>query len=202
MEYLSKSAYAASRNWSKPWVSKLGKQGRLVLTPAGLVDVAATNALIDKTSDPSKASVSVRHEQERASKGQPSADPIGPTAFLQAAPGDLSEPGGLRPDFHKARARREHFNAMTVEADFYKNQGTLVEMAAVDEAAYTTGRLLRDLLLAVPTQIAPELAAMTDAWGIEKHLMASIRRALEDAERISAADLRHSLSIKKDNHAQ
>ena len=46
------------------------------------------------------------------------------------------------------------------------------------------------------------LAAMTDAWGIEKHLMASIRRALEDAERMSTADLRHSLSIKKDNHAQ
>jgi hypothetical protein len=43
---------------------------------------------------------------------------------------------------------------------------------------------------------------MTDAWGIEKHLMASIRRALEDAERMSTADLRHSLSIKKDNHAQ
>ena len=41
---------------------------------------------------------------------------------------------------------------------------------------------------------------MSDAWGVEKHLLASIRRALEDAERISNADLRHSLSIKKDNN--
>ena len=200
MEYLSKSAYAASRNWSKPWVSKLAKQGRLVLNAAGLVDVAATNALIDKTSDPSKAGVTVRHEQERVSKGHPSAEPLGPSAFLQAAPLSFSEPLDLKPDFQKARARREHFNAMTVEADFYKNQGTLVEMSDVDEAAYATGRLLRDLLLAVPTQIAPELAAMSDAWGVEKHLLASIRRALEDAERISSADLRHSLSIKKDNN--
>lgn len=200
MEYLSKSAYAASRNWSKPWVSKLAKQGRLVLNAAGLVDVAATNALIDKTSDPSKAGVTVRHEQERVSKGHPSVEPLCPSAFLQAAPLSLSEPLDLKPDFQKARARREHFNAMTVEADFYKNQGTLVEMSDVDEAAYATGRLLRDLLLAVPTQIAPELAAMSDAWGVEKHLLASIRRALEDAERISSADLRHSLSIKKDNN--
>ena len=200
MEYLSKSAYAASRNWSKPWVSKLAKQGRLVLNAAGLVDVVATNALIDKTSDPSKTGVTVRHEQERVSKGHPSAEPLGPSAFLQAAPLSLSEPSDLKPDFQKARARREHFNAMTVEADFYKNQGTLVEMSDVDEAAYATGRLLRDLLLAVPTQIAPELAAMSDAWAVEKHLLASIRRALEDAERISSADLRHSLSTKKDSN--
>ena len=200
MEYLSKSAYAASRNWSKAWVSKLAKQGRLILNAAGQVDVAATNALIDKTSDPSKAGVTVRHEQDRVSKGQPTVDPLGPSTFLQTAPLSHCESPELKPDFQKARARREHFNAMTVEADFYKNQGTLVEMSDVDEAAYATGRLLRDLLLAVPTQIAPELAAMSDAWGVEKHLLASIRRALEDAERISSADLRHSLSIKKDNN--
>ena len=89
---------------------------------------------------------------------------------------------------------------MTVEADFYKNQGTLVELSAVDTAAYNAGRLIRDLLLGVPTQIAPELAAMTDPWHIEKHLLAAIRRALEDAERMSSTDLQHALSMKVDQH--
>jgi phage terminase Nu1 subunit (DNA packaging protein) len=190
MEFLTKSAYATARNWSKPYVSKLAKQGRLVLSETGLVDVVATDQLIAKTSDPSKAG---------ATGWQPDTfpEPVLPQAALS---GQVPPPLPM-PDFHKARARREHFTSLTVEADFYKNQGTLVEMAAVDAAAYSTGRLLRDLLLGVPTQIAPELAAMTDPWHVEKHLLTAIRRALEDAERMSAADLQHALVKPEHSHA-
>lgn len=35
---------------------------------------------------------------------------------------------------------------------------------------------------------------MTDPWQIEKHLTAAIRRSLEDAERLSSADLEHALT--------
>ena len=46
----------------------------------------------------------------------------------------------------------------------------------------------------MPPQLAPELAVMTDPWKIEKHLTAAIRRSLEDAERLSSADLEHALA--------
>ncbi|WP_397452516.1 terminase small subunit [Pseudomonas sp. NA-150] len=196
MEFLSKSAFAAARNWSKPYVSKLAKQGRLVLNEAGLVDVVASDLLIAQTSDPSKMTDAVRQTippEPRPLSGRVDSPSHG-AARLQAAPSGLPPIPLQAPDFQKARARREHFTAMTVEADFYKNQGTLVELSAVDTAAYNAGRLIRDLLLGVPTQIAPELAAMTDPWRVEKHLLAAIRRALEDAERISTADLKHALS--------
>lgn len=195
MEFLTKSAYAAARNWSKPYVSKLAKQGRLVLNSAGLIDVAATDELIAKTSDPSKGGVAGQHLLA------PQENLLRESAFTPAALGDQIPPQSQLPDFQKARARREHFTSLTVEADFYKNQGTLVEMAAVDAAAYSTGRLLRDLLLGVPTQIAPELAAMSDPWHVEKHLLTAIRRALEDAERMSAADLQHALTKPEHSHA-
>lgn len=202
MEFLSKTAYAAARNWSKPYVSKLAKQKRLVLNEAGQVDVRASDLLISQTGDPSKTHRSDCHDHFQndrfpagSSESQSTELPL-----LQAAPPSLSPTTSQAPDFHKARARREHFTAMTVEADFYKNQGTLVELSAVDTAAYNAGRLIRDLLLGVPTQIAPELAAMTDPWHIEKHLLAAIRRALEDAERMSSTDLQHALSMKVDQH--
>nr|BFE89982.1 hypothetical protein GCM10020185_05180 [Pseudomonas brassicacearum subsp. brassicacearum] len=60
--------------------------------------------------------------------------------------------------------------------------------------AYNAGRLLRDQLFGMPPQLAPELAVMTDPWEIEKHLTAALRRTLEDAERLSSADLEHALN--------
>ncbi len=44
MQAMSKSEFAAYKGWSKPYVSKLAKQGRLVLTADGKVDVVATEA--------------------------------------------------------------------------------------------------------------------------------------------------------------
>jgi hypothetical protein len=35
---------------------------------------------------------------------------------------------------------------------------------------------------------------MTDPWLIEKHLTATFRRTLEEAERLSSADLEHALT--------
>lgn len=69
-----------------------------------------------------------------------------------------------------------------------------MERVAVETGAYNAGRLLRDQLLGMPPQLAPELAVMTDPWQIEKHLTAAIRRSLEDAERLSSADLEHALT--------
>lgn len=184
MQALRKSEFAAYKGWSKAYVSKLAKQDRLVLTADGKVDVAATEALLQQTADPSKTGVAARHEQDRIERNVRS----------QVAPDAPSENVVGLPDFQKARAHREYYLGQLAEAEFRKVQGSLVEKAAVEQAAFNAARLLRDLLLGLPRQVAPELVTLTDSWEIERRLTAALRRVLEDAERLAMADLEHDIS--------
>jgi hypothetical protein len=77
--------------------------------------------------------------------------------------------------------------------EFHKAQGSMVEIVAVQSGAYNAGRMLRDTLLGMPPQLAPELAAMTDPWEIERRLTAALRTRLEEASRMSAEDFGHTL---------
>ncbi|MCY1286743.1 hypothetical protein D9M70_357190 [compost metagenome] len=182
MTYMTKSEYADSRGWSRPYVSKLAKQERLVLNEQGLVDVEATDALLASTADPSKAGVAARHQQERAEKGVHALVTPGAPATLPAVG------GGQLPDFQKARARREHYLALLAEDEFLKGRDLLVTREAVDSAAFSIARTLRDLVLGLPAQVAGELVNITDAWEMERKLTTMFRRVLEDAEKLVTLD--------------
>lgn len=180
MTLMAKAEYADRRGWSRAYVSKLVKQGRLVLTSEGKVDAEASDALLAASSDPSKAGVAERHHQDRVEKGvyahiAPSAEP----SPALAQPG----PAGNTPDYQKARARREYALALLAEDEHRKSRGELVERELVDSAAFTAARTLRDLMLGIPPKIAGELVTLTDPWEIERRLVQAIRRALEDADR-------------------
>lgn len=193
--YLSKSAFAARIGRAPSYITWLKKNNRLVLTADGKqVDVTASEALIRDTADPSKTAVADRHHQDRLQRDVYSqlSSQAEPTSM--AAPPLTITPAGQLPDFQKARALREHNLAQLAEIELHKAKGSLVAMAAVQTGAYNAGRMLRDQLLGMPPQLAPELASMTDPWEIEKHLTAAIRRSLEDAERMSSADLEHALT--------
>ena len=183
MTVISKTEFAARRGWAKSYVSKLASQDRLVLTHDGKVDLEATEALLADSADPSKAAVADRHNRLRLKRDAQNAaeEPAVPQV-------------GLAADFQKSRALREHYLALQEQANFHKQQGSLVEREAVETGAYNAGRLLRDQLLGMSPQLAPELAAMSDPWQIERHLTAAIRRSLEDAERMSSSDLEHALN--------
>lgn len=187
MTVISKSEFAARRGWAKSYVSKLGKQDRLVLTDEGKVDLEATELLLASSADPSKAAVTARHDQVRIERNVHSQLSI-------AAEQPAVQPTGKAPDFQKARAHREHFLAQLAEAEFYKVQGNLVDRDAVSKAAFTAGRMLRDLIFGLSPQLAPELAAMTDPWQIEKHLTGTFRRVFTDASRMNAADLEQAMT--------
>ncbi|MGW8465794.1 terminase small subunit [Pseudomonas sp. CLCA07] len=196
MTALSKAEFATRQGWSKPYVSKLAKTGRLVLMADGMVDVEATDRLLFSTSDPSKANMAARHERERIQR-RPEGQPPAPSIEYGSSPPVSHQeplPGEGIPDFQESRAFREFYESRLSESEFHKTRGAHVELEAVKAAAYTTGRMLRDLLLGMPPQLAPELAAMSDHWQIEKHLTAALRRVLEDAERMSSADLVHTLT--------
>ncbi|OYQ00844.1 hypothetical protein [Pseudomonas mandelii] len=193
--YLSKSAFAARIGRAPSYITWLKNNNRLVLTADGKqVDVTASEALIRDTADPSKTAVADRHHQDRLQRDVYSqlSSQVEPTST--AAPPLVITPAGQLPDFQKARALREHNLAQLAEIELHKAKGSLVALPAVQTGAYNAGRMLRDQLLGMPPQLAPELASMTDPWEIEKHLTAAIRRSLEDAERMSSADLEHALT--------
>lgn len=186
MTFMSRTEYAASRGWSRQYVGKLAKQGRLVTSPDGKsVDVGATDALLASSSDPSKVGVAERHHQDRLDKNvyahiDPAALHVSPS--LPSTP-PLMSPPEVWPDYQKARARRENAMALLTEDEHRKRRGELVEQALVDSAAFTAARTLRDLMLGIPPKIAGELVTLTDPWEIERRLVQAIRRALEDADR-------------------
>ena len=194
--YLSKSAFAARLGRSPSYITWLKDNNRLVLSPNGKqVDVHATEALIRDTADPSKVAVAERHQQDRIQRDvysqlSPLTEPTSTAAPPQLMPSD-----GKHPDYQKSRALREHNMAKLAEIELGKAQGSLVSREAVETGAYDAGRLLRDQLFGPLPQLSYDLAAMTDPWQIEKHLTATIRRTLEEAERLSSADLDHVLTV-------
>lgn len=193
--YLSKSAFAARIGRAPSYITWLKNNNRLVLSPDGkMVDVQASEALIRDTADPSKAAVAERHQQDRIQRDVYSqlSTSVEPTST--AAPPQVITGDGKLPDFQKARALREHNMAKLAEIELGKAQGSLVSKEAVETGAYNAGRLLRDQLFGPLPQLSHDLAVMTDPWLIEKHLTATFRRTLEEAERLSSADLEHAMT--------
>ncbi|MFF7108127.1 terminase small subunit [Pseudomonas sichuanensis] len=191
MTHLTKSEFAARHGWSKSYVSKLAKQERLVMTADGKVDVEATELLLAESADPSKAAVAARHEENRVERDVRShLQPGGETPAVQ--PPELAV-GGAH-NFQKAKAHREFFLAQLAEAEFHKVQGNLVERKAVEDAAYSAGRMLRDQFFGLAPQLAAEVVGMSDPWDIEKHLTGAFRRVFTEVGKMSATDLDRAIT--------
>lgn len=189
MTHLTKSEFAARHGWSKSYVSKLAKQDRLVLTADGKVYVEATELLLAESADPSKAAVAARHEEHRVERDVRSQLQPGPFATLQP-----DSPSVGAHNFQKAKAHREYYLAQLAEAEFNKVQGNLVERQAVEDAAYSAGRMLRDQFLGLAPQLAAELVAMSDPWDIERHLIDAFRRVFTEVGKMNSADLSQAIT--------
>lgn len=193
MTVMSKAEFADSRGWSRPYVSKLVSQGRLVLTDDGKkIDVEASLALLGETADPSKAGVAERHQRDRVEKGVHAL--VSPLAPPSAGPG-----AGGGDSYQKARAHRETYLALLAEDEFLKGRGELVERKAVDTAAFNTARTVRDLILGLPPKIAGELIAITDTWEMERKLTELFRGVLEDAASLVQLDAEIEQGAKEPN---
>lgn len=182
-QFVKKAEYARMHGWDRSYVTKLERQGRIVLNQDGLVDWAASDALIGKTSDPSKLGVQERWAAARAEKGADEPAPSGPAqaAATSAAPA-ASATGGASA-FHDARANREHYNGQMARLEYEWVTGMLVNRARVEDAAHTIGRSVRDRVLGLAPRIAPELAAISDPWELEQRLTAALRQVLDDVSK-------------------
>lgn len=182
VQYLSRSEFASAQGWSPSYVTKLGKQGRLVLDGAGkMVDVPATLEGLKRTEDPGKESVRQRHADTRGDK------------HMRPDSGEDSPPAAADPRYWDNKARREGALAELAELELAKQRGNLIERARVESAAFAIGRMLRDAVLGVPTQLAPQIVGQTDAFAIEQMLRTALRQVLEDHSRMTGDDLARAM---------
>lgn len=188
IQYLSKSQFAARQGWSPSYVTKLKDQERLVLAPDGkMVDVMATLLQLQRTAAPEKESVRRHHAAGRTEKH------AGIHTKLDApgddGGGDRASGGNADPKYWENKARREGALGDLAELELSKKRGELVDRARVESAAFSIGRMLRDAVLGLPTQLAPELAGMTDAFAIEIKLRDALRQVFADTVKLTVDDL-------------
>jgi len=179
--------------WDRSYVTKLQREQRIVLDPSGkLVDWRATDNLIGRTSDPSKLGVKRRWKEERREQqvyAQVHA-PSAPVGVRMPEQPRIEKPAAPDSAFHQARASKEHYTGQMAKLEYEWLMGLLVSRMRVENAAATIGRAMRDRLLGLPPRIAPELAAVSDPWELEKRLTEAIRQVLEDVASHGASLMR------------
>lgn len=185
LQFVTRSEFARIRGCSGPYVTKLGHQGRLVLDPTGkLVDVAATNALLDRTDDPARGGdrtgkpVGVAGASSGCAQGE--GQGVASPAVPAAAGGD-PRPRAVESDgAYKSAATRERIaKARLAELELAEKAGSLVRRAEVEAAVFGLARQAMDALDAIPDRLAAQLAALGDTAAVHKLLSDELRHVMQ-----------------------
>jgi hypothetical protein len=168
MKELSQTDYAAARGVSPAYVSKLKRQGRLVLTPAGKVNVEATDRLIESTRDPARGG------DRRPGAGDESGDATG--ARVAAAPGAQRADGGGFQTYKEAARRERIAKARIAELELAEKTGQLVRKEEVSAAIFGLSRQAMEALDALADRLASQLAAESDVARVHALLTEHARK--------------------------
>lgn len=145
---LTKREYATHKGWSPSYLTQLRKEGRLVLTEDGRVDVAATEAQLKATRDPGKDHVASRHAAKRAEPPENDSEPIDRSASPDADEARI-----------KVKKLRELVATEMDRIDLGLITGELVERRAVDPLWAGLGVSIRARLDALVERLTPRLSA-------------------------------------------
>ena len=152
----TRSEYAAHLKVTKQYVTKLGKQGRLVLADGGeLVDFDATDAKVRSAAD-------LGRQGSGANSGGASA--------ASGVVGDL---------FRKAQTQERAFSARLLELRYRKESGELAPISDLRAAYARRISTLRDAIMQVPSRMAPVLAAEDDEGNVHDLLQAELSSVLD-----------------------
>lgn len=163
--FMTQVEYAEHRGVAKSYITKLKKEGRLVLDSSGLVDVAASDRKVASTSDPARDDVAERHAVSRQTSVSPersAADMVGNS-------------------YQQARAVKEKFLALEAKRAYEQAIGQLREAREVEGLAATAMTELRLRLENLATSLAPMVAGMQDEAKVRAVLQDHFAHALESA---------------------
>lgn len=153
---MTQTQYAKHRGVSKQMINKLVKDDRILLTPNGMIDCELSDVLLDNFSD---ASLKNQHTQTRDN------------VLTQ-----LAEIGS----YSEQRALLTQYKAGLAKIELDKASGAVVDVTAVQYAAFDTARRVRDSILNLPDRLAPLLAAESDVHTIRTMIDTELRRGLDE----------------------
>lgn len=159
MALLSQSEFAKRQGWSRQYVGKLVKSGKITLV-SGKVDQEQALAAIKAESEPST--------ELRSKPSNSTTYPTAPTDSRQAV------------DFVTARTMREAFKAKMAKMEYEEKAGKLTDASKVREEAFRAGRIVRDSLLGIPDRLSDVLAAESDPVKVRKLLMGEFENILTE----------------------
>lgn len=180
-------------------LSQLRKAGRIHYADPvrRLYDLDEVRAALRQTADVRQViATETRRQVREAQAAAPAPAPVPPmpsgsrlpaTASADDAAFDEDEPEyGL--DHHEnykiAASFEKREAARIARIERLKLEGAVGMVADMEREAYTEARIIRDTLLgALPTKLAPQLAAITDPFALEQALREGLRAALHDIVR-------------------
>ena len=155
MTAMTQAEYARARGWSKPYVSKLKRQGKLAFDAAGLVNVEATDALLHVTRDPARGG------DRRPGAEKPAGAGADAGGAARAGQTPASTPDGA---YSSAAAREKIARARIAELELAELAGQLVRRDQVERVIFDLTRQAMDSLLSMSDRLAGAVAAESDPF--------------------------------------
>jgi phage terminase Nu1 subunit (DNA packaging protein) len=161
---MPQAEYARYRKVNRSYINRLAKRGILVVR-GKLVDVAASDAVLDDRPVDFEARQSTGGAETRLPAEGGAGAGVPPTSFAQARTAEM---------IFRARLRK---------LEYETKSGKLIPADEVKVQWFKLGRQIRDKLLAMPAKLAPQLAALGEVRAVRELLdveIEAILRGLQD----------------------
>ncbi len=169
---LSIRAYARYRGVSHSAVRKAIAKGRITAVDDGIDPVQADREW-EANTDVAKRTVVGSRSAVQQTKTTSASRPRPASPQSARAPSDTSSPSAT---YSQSRGVRETYLARLAKVDYEERIRKLVDADQMRVAQFNAARKARDILISVPSRIAPLVVGMTEAAEVERILDVEIRR--------------------------
>ncbi len=148
------------------------EQGRITRQPDGMIDSEGADREWDRNTNHAKARYGPKKKPAAGNARHRASEAAEATEAPERQLGALN--------YANARAAREIYEAKLKKLEWEEKLGSMVSRKAVEVAAFNRFRVLRDAILNVPTRIAAQVAAETDAATVHELLETELRLVCEE----------------------
>lgn len=178
---MTTAEYAKHRQVSDSYVRRLRREARLVEGPGKLIDVPASDAMLDATTDPT-----------RGGDRSPAAMATLPAAVVAPAGAMTANVQPLTPgvDLREAMRRERLAKAQLAELELGEQARQLTRVKDIDRELFTLVRQALERMRTIGSRLRGKLAAESDPRACEALLDAEVRLVADEMQAAARALLR------------
>jgi hypothetical protein len=157
MSLITQSEWARRQGFSKQYVNKLLKSGKIKLVN-GMIDEGVANSILTRTRDPN-------------------------LPLQRKGDGTYEQRNDMHDLLVKTKLKNEIERGKLLEAKVKSETGELISAEKVRQAMFAKGRIIRDGMMNIPDRISSLLASENDAAKTHEILSREIREVLTELSR-------------------